>query len=183
MYLPEGGGLAAPTFPSSEPCAGPEPSALGLLPRMPWAPRPLLHTPASIKEGLGTGSRAWLPLRLQGRAGPFHLGPLELGQAKPAMWKLHSILLRLFSTALSLGICPATAPHRTFPKNSVVLWPVATTGLFIFASDSKSLSSSYISLEGLFGYLYKHSPSALIAVLWEPFYLSVISCFRAMKKL
>lgn len=34
---------------------------------------------------------------------------------------------------------------------------------------------------GLFGYLHKCSPSALIVVLWESFYLSVTSCSRAMK--
>lgn len=91
------------------------------------------------------------------------------------MWKLHSI----FTQALFPQLSPwDLRQQQLLTEHSLrTRWcsgSVATTGLFIFASDSKSLSSSYISLRDFVWYLYKHSPSALIAVLWEPFYLSKV---------
>lgn len=150
---------------------------------MPWAPRPALHTPASIKEGLGSGSRAWLPREPPGKNRSISPGATGAGPSEARyVGATHGILLRLFFHSLSpQGSAPATAPHRAFPRNLVVLWLCHCNWLVYLCLRFRVCLSSYISLEGLFGYLYKHSPSALIAVLWEPFYLSVISCFRAMK--
>lgn len=103
--------------------AGPEPSALGILPHMPWAPRPLLHTPASIKEGLGTGSRAWLPLEAPGKSRSISPGATGAGPSEACYVEATQHLTQaLFPQLSPWGSAPATAPHRTFPKNSVVLW-------------------------------------------------------------
>lgn len=95
-----------------------------------------------------------------------------------------SVRLRLFYSALSLltGCVPATAPWENSLANQGMIWLCHCHRLvYLCLSASESLSLPYISLMGLFGYLHKCSPSALIVVLWESFFLSVMSCSRAMK--
>lgn len=100
-----------------------------------------IHLPPSKKDW-ALGAQHGSPRSLQGRAGPFHLGPRELGQVRPAVWRLHiASYSGSLSTASLLG---GLRQQQLLTEHSLgTRWcsgSVAATGLFIFASDSKSLS-------------------------------------------
>ena len=149
VYMSGGGrGLAAPTFPFLRaPGLGLGLSALGILPHMPWAPRPVLHTPVSIKEGLGTGSRAWLPPEPPGKSRSISPGATGAGPSEACCVEAtHSILLGLSFHSLSpRGSAPATAPHRTFPRNPVVLWLCRCNWLVYLCLRFQEFVSRHIS--------------------------------------
>ena len=108
---------------------------------MPWVPRPVLHTPASIKEGLGTGSRAWLPLEPPGKSRSISLGATGAGPSEACCVEATHSILGSLSTASLLG---GLRQQQLLTEHSLgTRWcsgSVAATGLFIFASDSKRLS-------------------------------------------
>ena len=121
---------------------------------------------------------------LQERADPFHLGQRELGRARPAKWNLH-VASRSGSVSIASlspeGLCQCQLLREHFLGAPVVIWLWRWNWLVYLCLRFQVCLPPYISLAGLFGYSYKHSPSALIVILPEPFYMSVMSCFGAMK--
>lgn len=116
MYPPEGGeGWQLPHSPSSELLRCLSLSALGILPRMPWAPRPLLHTPASIKEGLGTGSRAWLPLEAPGKSRSISPGATGAGPSGACYVEATQHLTQALFPQLSLRSAPSNSSSQNIP--------------------------------------------------------------------